>query len=288
MEEISRGYVNTKNCQLHYYQSGNGQPIILLHPTPNSQFFLKTMPYLSDQYQVFAIDTPGYGNSTRPKIPFSSLEEYANEIVNFINIKKLKSVILLGHMTGAVTALETAIQEKNQIHSLILGELIDWSLTTEPHSHHDNKFISPKNDGTHLLTIWNKYKDMIGTLDIEDIQGRFLTEFLAEYGADMYPINDQELQDSHINHNWQDSTPKTMFKYDVSKNLTKINVPTLLMCGNASTLRSGASPYVEQQGLLKLLSNGHAAILKDYTHAAPLINPELYAFSILSFLNNLK
>ncbi len=288
MKEILRGYIETKNCQLHYYQSGDGQPIVLLHPTPNSQFFLKTIPYLSKKYQVFSVDTPGYGNSTRPKVPFTSLEEYANEIINFINIKELQSVILLGHMTGAVTALETAVQSTNQIHSLILGELIDWSLTTEPHSHHDNKFISPKNNGEHLLTIWNKYKDMIGILDIEDIQGRFLTEFLAEYGADMYPINDFEMQESHKKHNWQDSTPKTMFKYNVSANLKKIKIPTLLMCGNASSLRSGASPYEEQQELLKLLSNGHAAILKDHTHAAPLINPELYAFSILSFLNNLK
>lgn len=288
MEEITRGYVETKHCQLHYYQSGNGQPIILLHPTPNSQFFLKTIPFLSDSYQVFSVDTPGYGNSTRPKVPFSSLEEYANEIVSFIKIKKLKSVILLGHMTGAVTALEAAIQSKKHISTLILGELIDWSLTTEPHSHHDNKFIDPEDDGSHLLTIWNKYKDMIGILDIQDIQSRFLTEFLAEYGADMYPINDFEMQDSHKKHNWQDSTPKTMFNYDVSSNLKKLDIPTLLMCGNASRLRSGASPYEEQQGLLKLLPNGHAAILKDHTHAAPLINPELYAFSILSFLNNLK
>ena len=288
MKEISRGYIDTNNCQLHYYKSGDGQPILLLHPTPNSQFFLKTMPFLSDKYQVISIDTPGYGNSTRPKVPFSSLEEYSNEIVSFIKIKKLKSVILLGHMTGAVTALETAIQAKKQISALILGELIDWSLTTEPHSHHDNKFIHPNEDGTHLLTIWNKYKDMIGTLEIEDIQGRFLTEFLAEYGADMYPLNDFEMQESHKQHNWQDSTPKTMFKYNVSANLKELDIPTLLMCGNASRLRSGASPYEEQQNLLKLLSNGHAAILKDHTHAAPLVNPELYAFSILSFLNNLK
>ena len=119
MEEITRGYVETKHCQLHYYQSGNGQPIILLHPTPNSQFFLKTIPFLSDSYQVFSVDTPGYGNSTRPKVPFSSLEEYANEIVSFIKIKKLKSVILLGHMTGAVTALEAAIQAKKQISNLL-------------------------------------------------------------------------------------------------------------------------------------------------------------------------
>ena len=70
--------------------------------------------------------------------------------------------------------------------------------------------------------------------------------------------------------------------------LKKLDIPTLLICGNASKLRSGASPYEEQQGLIKLMSNGHAAILKDHTHAAPLINPELYAFSILSFLNNLK
>ena len=75
MEEITRGYIDTNNCQLHYYKSGDGQPILLLHPTPNSQFFLKTMPFLSDKYQVISIDTPGYGNSTRPKVPFSSLEK---------------------------------------------------------------------------------------------------------------------------------------------------------------------------------------------------------------------
>ena len=288
MKEIKRGYVTTNECQLHYYESGTGKPMILLHPTPNSQFFLKTMPFLSKDYRVFSIDTPGYGNSTRPKKPFKTLQEYGNQIVSFMDAKKLKSVILLGRMTGAVSALDVALKGEKYIKTLILGELIDWSKTSEPHKHHDNQFISPINNGKHLLKIWNKYSDMIGTLEIADVQSRFLTEFLAEYGSSLYPLNNNEKEQTHMNFNWQDSTPKTMFKYNVTKSLKKLTVPTLLLCGNSGSLRSGAQPFDEQQSLLKLIKNGYAATIKDHDHAAPLLNPELYAFSILSFLNNLK
>ena len=112
MEEITRGYVETKHCQLHYYQSGNGQPIIMLHPTPNSQFFLKTIPFLSDSYQVFSVDTPGYGNSTRPKVPFSSLEEYANEIVSFIKIHmRVKASISVKKREGYIFRLHESEPE---------------------------------------------------------------------------------------------------------------------------------------------------------------------------------
>jgi pimeloyl-ACP methyl ester carboxylesterase len=288
MKEITKGYINTKNCQVHFYESGTGKTILLLHPTPNAQFFLKTIPYLANKYNVISIDTPGYGNSSRPNSPFTSLEEYASEIMSFIKIKKLKSVTLVGHMTGAVTALATAIKGEGYIDQLILGELIDWSKNSKPHSHHDNKFLEPMNDGSHLLSIWHKYADMFSKLDMIDIQSRFLTEFLAEYGSSLYPLNNNENSSSHKLFNWQDSTPKTMFNYNVSKALREIAIPTLLLCGNASKLRSGASPFEEQQKLLSLLSIGQSAILKDQNHTAPLIAPELYASSILSFLNNLK
>ena len=50
--------------QVHYRRAGSGSPIILLHQSPkSSEEYIPLINELSDQYTVFAPDTPGNGLS---------------------------------------------------------------------------------------------------------------------------------------------------------------------------------------------------------------------------------
>jgi pimeloyl-ACP methyl ester carboxylesterase len=60
---MERGYVGEPGAQVHYRTAGSGPPLVLLAPTPrSSNYYLTLIPHLLD-YQVVAIDTPGFGLS---------------------------------------------------------------------------------------------------------------------------------------------------------------------------------------------------------------------------------
>ena len=63
------------------------------------------MPYLADNFSVYAFDTPGYGNSTPPKKPLK-IEEYASILVEGIDKLDIKKYATGGCHTGASLALE--------------------------------------------------------------------------------------------------------------------------------------------------------------------------------------
>ena len=62
--------VNLSTGPVHYHDSGQGTPVVLLHANPgDSQDFEAVIPVLSKDHRVLALDWPGYGQSTVPIHP---------------------------------------------------------------------------------------------------------------------------------------------------------------------------------------------------------------------------
>lgn len=60
------GYADTPLGQLHYAESGAGQPVILLHQTPRSlDEFAEVQPLLAAHRRVIAMDMYGFGQSAK-------------------------------------------------------------------------------------------------------------------------------------------------------------------------------------------------------------------------------
>ena len=71
---LKNGYIDINNGQIHYSHIGEGDvALFLFHESPQSaKVYANVMPYLADNFSVYAFDTPGYGNSTPPKKPLKS------------------------------------------------------------------------------------------------------------------------------------------------------------------------------------------------------------------------
>ena len=107
--------------KLYYRECGKGQPMILLHGNgEDGTYFEKQIQFFSKKYRVIAIDTRGHGKSPRGTAPFT-LEQFAEDLKNFLDEKKLRRIILLGFSDGGNIALTFALHYPEYVDRLILN-----------------------------------------------------------------------------------------------------------------------------------------------------------------------
>lgn len=107
--------------KLYYRESGKGQPMILLHGNgEDGAYFEEQIHYFSKRYRVIAIDTRGHGRSPRGTLPFT-LGQFAEDLKEFLDGKKLKKVILLGFSDGGNIAVIFALRYPQYVDRMILN-----------------------------------------------------------------------------------------------------------------------------------------------------------------------
>ncbi len=98
---------------LKYLQAGSGNnAIVLIHGLgSNSKAYQKNIQELSKKAVVFALDLPGYGNTELGSF-VPGIDNYARAISEFIELKKLSNVTLVGHSMGGQIAIQLAADHK--------------------------------------------------------------------------------------------------------------------------------------------------------------------------------
>lgn len=107
--------------RLEYLQFGQkGQIMVFLHGwQQDGRSFLPLTPFLSQKYRLFYLDLPGFGKSSLPSLNYSSFD-YAGVIINWLEKKKFKKIILIGHSFGGKVASIIAAQRPDLVSKLIL------------------------------------------------------------------------------------------------------------------------------------------------------------------------
>ena len=71
--------------QLYFERCGSGEPLILLHGNGDSHaFFAGQIPFLSQRFTVYALDTRGHGQSPVGTKPFT-LSQFADDLCDFLD-----------------------------------------------------------------------------------------------------------------------------------------------------------------------------------------------------------
>jgi pimeloyl-ACP methyl ester carboxylesterase len=116
---IRNGYVDTRIGQVHFRTAGaSGPRVVLLHQTASSsRMYGRLMEHLEDSFQLFAFDTPGFGNSAAfPDAP--SITDLAAVLSEAARGLGLTDFHLVGHHTGAAIATQWAADEPAAVRSL--------------------------------------------------------------------------------------------------------------------------------------------------------------------------
>ncbi len=112
--------VNVYGQYIHYAETGNGPPIVLLHGLWGGlNEWEPIIDPLAENHRVIVMDFIGFHNSDKPDVHYHNAL-LAQFLAGFIEALELRDVILMGHAMGANTATYTAYHHPERIAGLIL------------------------------------------------------------------------------------------------------------------------------------------------------------------------
>lgn len=175
---MRRRYVEVSCGQLHAVECGEGPTVLLLHQTPRSwDEYREVLPLLAaGGVRGIAVDTPGFGASD--PLPVDSIEAWAGVLAETIDALALAPVIVVGHHTGGVIAVELAGQRPSTIRGLVLSStpMVDGAFRERKEHGVDNVVTGP--DGRHLLALWRGRADFYPP-DRPDLLERFVRDAMT-------------------------------------------------------------------------------------------------------------
>ncbi len=131
-------------------------PLLCIHQTPkSSRQTLRLARRLAQDRVVYAPDLPGFGNSDAPLEP-PGISDYAECLGQLIDDRSPARLDILGYHTGAMNAVELALQRPQQVRRLVL---IGVPLLTDEEraTIRQQPFPVPsRRDGSHLRTEWER------------------------------------------------------------------------------------------------------------------------------------
>ena len=109
--------------KIHYVESGEGDPILLLHGLPaNVYLWRNIIPNIDSDKRVIALDFLGFGKSSFPTDRNVSIEVQYKMLTDFIEAKQLKNVTLFIQDIGSLVGMLYAIREPQNVKGIALFE----------------------------------------------------------------------------------------------------------------------------------------------------------------------
>lgn len=284
------GYIAVEGGKIWYRLNGiqhlgKRPAIIVAHGGPGGTH-RGNMPYvsLSDEFPVILYDQLGSGKSTRPEgTDYWEVSRFIDEVDAIRKALNLKQVIIAGHSWGGTVSAEYAIRNREGLVAAILSS----PLISTPQWEADND-------------AWKKSlpADVEATLRQHEAAGTtndpaYLAasqEFYKQHMCRKNPCPGGEDRIGAAPGNgdlykymWGTSdffATGTLKTYDISAELSKIKVPTLMICGEFD--EAAPQSCKKYAGMIK---DARTTIIPDAGHATMRENEALYLKTVRNFLN---
>ncbi len=107
--------------------------VVLIHGLAGCwQNWLENIPALGEDFNVIAIDLPGFGESAMPAGGAISIPGYARTVVGVLNTLGVERASLVGNSMGGQTAVQTALDHPTRVHRTILVSPAGYSTCATP------------------------------------------------------------------------------------------------------------------------------------------------------------
>jgi pimeloyl-ACP methyl ester carboxylesterase len=274
MNFINAGKENSCNIDIYYEDYGSGKPVVLIHGWPlSSSSWEKQIPSLIEAgYRVIAYDRRGFGHSSKPASGYNydTLAEDLNKIMTKLN---LRDATLVGFsMGGGEVARYLSKYGSERVNKAVFMSAIP-------------PFLLKTSDNPEGVdgSIFDGMKKAI-----KADRPAFLSEFFANfYNVDN--LKGTKISDEVVRLSWNigaGASPKgtldcvSAWLVDFREELKRINIPVLIMHGNADRILPLAATgkrtpeFVKGSRLVIIEGAPHGM---NWTHSEE-INRELLAF----------
>ena len=274
MNFINAGKENSCNIDIYYEDYGSGKPVVLIHgwPLSSSSWEKQIPPLIEAGYRVIAYDRRGFGHSSKPASGYNydTLAEDLNKIMTKLN---LRDATLVGFSMGG-------------------GEVARY--LSKYGSERVNKAVFMSAIPPCLLKTSNNPEGVDGSV-FDGMKKAIKADrpaFLSEFFANFYNVDNligTKISDEVVRLSWNigaGASPKgtldcvSAWLVDFREELKRINIPVLIMHGNADRILPLAATgkrtpeFVKGSRLVIIEGAPHGM---NWTHSEE-INRELLAF----------
>jgi len=155
---VERRFVAVPAGTVHCAVAGEGNPVLLLHQTPRSwDEYRDVLPLLGRQRRAIAMDTMGFGDSSRLPDGENTIESWAGVVVSLLDALAIERAAIVGHHTGGYVATEVAAAHPERVRALVLSS-VSLHSEEERSGRASGRTVvddvDPVLDGSHLLKLW--------------------------------------------------------------------------------------------------------------------------------------
>jgi non-heme chloroperoxidase len=257
MSYIDIGKENSTSIHLYYEDHGSGQPVVLIHGYPlSSASWEKQVPVLTQAgYRVIAYDRRGFGKSSQPTTGYN-YDTFAEDLHKVITHLKLRNFVLVGFSMGGgeVARYVGKYGAKGVSKAVIIGGIPPYLLKTTDNPEGVDETVFK---GIEKALAADRYA--------------FFSEFFKNfYNTDVNlgkRVSEQAVQASWNVACIASATASLAcvptWHEDFRKDLEKIDVPTLVIHGDADRIVPFASAG---QRTAKLVKGAELVVIKDGPH----------------------
>jgi len=216
------------DIELFYNEFGSGTPFLFMHGGLglDHTYFRPFCDPLGNIFKLIFYDHRGHGRSGRPSIETITYEQLAYDANELRKELGYNRIGIIGNSAGGYVALEYAIRYSNNISYLIL-------LDTAPACDYLGEvMVNVKNK--------NPTPEIIATLNApvapstEGFRDQFKTLmplYFYDFNSEIKELVYKNIDNMTMNHEVAALNEKLMPKFNVSTQLNKISVPTLILVG---------------------------------------------------------
>ena len=259
---VTRRFVPVPGGEIHCAVAGEGRSILLLHQTPRSwDEYRDVLPILGEHFRAIAMDTIGFGDSSKPPLGEDSIERWAAVAVSFLDALEIERTAVIGHHTGAVIAVELAASYAERIEAAVLSSapFVDAEYRAAHSGRAVVDEVERKPDGSHLAELWRLRMPFYPEGDI-DLLERFVVDALKA---------GPRAAEGH----------RVVARYEMETKLPLVRCPVLLVAAGDDPL---AYPFV--QPLAERLPQSRVAEIPGGMVPLPDQLPAEFAAAVIEFL----
>lgn len=123
---VKHGRARVNGIRMHYVTAGQGEPLLLLHGTPKTNFYWhKLIPLLTEHFTVVAPDLRGFGYTDKPPV-----EEGYDSLINAQDVSELMAQLghskfhVHGEDRGAEFAYALTATHRDKVMTLSFCEML--------------------------------------------------------------------------------------------------------------------------------------------------------------------
>jgi non-heme chloroperoxidase len=279
MPYINVGQENSTNIDLHYEDHGAGKPVVLIHgwPLSGASWEKQTAALLGAGYRVITYDRRGFGHSSQPSTGYD-YDTFAADLHKLLTELDLRDLALVGFsMGGGEVARYLGTYGSDRVsHAVFIAAVPPflWKAADNPEGVDAGVFAGIQKA-------------------IAADRPAFLSGFLADfYNVDV--LRGKRISEQVVQYSWNvavGASPKgtldcvPTWGTDFRNDLSRINVPTLVIHGDADRIVPIAASGIRTQ---KAVKSARLVVVDGGPHGLTWTHAEQVNGELLNFLGEKK